>query len=248
MTPERSTKPPDSRACTGVSTPFILVVASSLAELQGHAKYEMCADDRAAAASPFVRKTPQGEPFAVVCVGVGQVNAALNTYQAIQSLHPSLVVGIGTCGALQDDLRVGDLLIAGSVIQYEVDLRRFGLKRGELPGAGGVPSGALATDFPTWSWDAGERLFTSCTLGTADRFLVANDRRDAEYLQDELGLAAVDMESYAMVAAARKASVPVAILRTVSDTSRGARPRSYPAFLAESSERMFRGIMALIAR
>ena len=248
MIPKRSTKPPESRACPGVSTPLILVVASSLVELQGHAKYEACADIPATSEFPTLRMSPQGEPFAVVCVGVGQVNAALNTYQAIQSLHPSLVVGIGTCGALRDELRVGDLLIAGSVVQYEVDLRRFGLKRGELPGAGGVPGGALATEFPSWSWDAGERLFTSCTLGTADRFLVANDRRGAEYLQDELALDAVDMESYAMVAAARKASVPVAILRTVSDTSHGARPRSYPTFLTESSERMFQGIMALIAR
>jgi adenosylhomocysteine nucleosidase len=224
-----------------------LVVASSLAELQGHAKYEAYADIPANSEFPIVRKTPQGEPFAVVCVGVGQVNAALHTYRAIQALRPALVVGVGTCGALRDELKVGDILIAGSVIQYEVDLRRFGLKRGELPGADGNPCGALATGFPAWTWDAGKRLFTSQTLGTADRFLVAEDRRGADHLQDELGLDAVDMESYAMVAAARKASVPVAILRTVSDTNRGARPRSYPAFLAEASKRMFTGIMALVA-
>jgi adenosylhomocysteine nucleosidase len=226
---------------------MILVVASSLAELQGHVKYGVYANPSATCAYSTVRLTPQGESFAVVCVGVGQVNAALNTYQAIQALNPSLVVGIGTCGALRDELMVGDILVAGKVVQYEVDLRRFGLKRGELPGADGISRGALPTDFPTWKWDAGKRLSTARTLGTADRFLVAADRRDAGYLQDELGLDAVDMESYAMVAAARKASVPVAILRTVSDTNRGARPRSYPAFLAEASERMFEGIMALVA-
>jgi len=222
----------------------ILVVASSLAELQGHAKYEKCSGHCANSEFPIVRKTPQGEPFAVVCVGVGQVNAAIHTYRAIQALNPALVVGIGTCGALRDELKVGDILIAGLVVQYEVDLRRFGLKRGELPGADGNPCGALATDFPGWTWEAGNRLFTSQTLGTADRFLLAEDRRGADFLQDELGLDAVDMESYAMVAAARKASVPVAVIRTVSDTNRGARPRSYPTFLADASERMFAGIMA----
>ena len=225
-----------------------LVVASSLAELQGHAKYEAYADIPATSEFPTVRMSPQGKPFAVVCVGVGQVNAALNTYQAIQALNPALVVGIGTCGALRDELKVGDILIAGSVVQYEVDLRRFGLKRGELPGADGIPNGALTTDFPVWSWAAGARLLTERTLGTADRFLLAVDRRDADYLHDELGLDAVDMESYAMVAAARTASVPVAILRTVSDTNRGGRPRSYQTFLTAASERMFAGVMALIDR
>jgi adenosylhomocysteine nucleosidase len=228
---------------------MILVVASSQQELQGIYEYEPWLGTQDGLPKVEARSTPGGEPIVAVAVGVGKVQAALNTAQAIQIHRPSIVVGIGTCGAIRDDLCVGDILVASSVIQYDVDLRRFGLKRGELPSATGPALGILKTDlFPPTTIDGMERLFFQQTMGCADRFLVANERKVLSFISDELHVDAVDMESFAMVAAARQALVPVAIVKTVSDTNRGARARNYAAFLTESSIRALQVVMNLRER
>jgi nucleoside phosphorylase len=57
-------------------------------------------------------------------------------------------------------------------------------------------------------------------------------------MRDELHLDAVDMESYAMVAAARRAQVPVTIIRAVSDSWDAGRLKDLPAFLHNASQQI----------
>jgi adenosylhomocysteine nucleosidase len=203
---------------------MILVVASSPEELQGYGK-----------AGPWA-----SQEIVTVVVGVGKVQSALGTMQAIRHYQPTAVIGIGTCGAVRDNLRIGDMLIASSVVQYDIDLRPFKFKRGELPTPKGGVMGTLYTQLTAFSKPGQAcRLFTGQTLGTADRFLVAADRQQCTYLTDELHIDATDMESYAMLAAAQAAAVPCGIIRVVSDTTRGTRPQSYGNFLAETSLQIF---------
>jgi 5'-methylthioadenosine/S-adenosylhomocysteine nucleosidase len=226
---------------------MILVVASSQQELQGIQEYEPWHGSIECLSTDGLKCTPGGKPIVAVAVGVGKVQAALNTAHAIHAYKPSLVVGIGTCGAIRDDLCIGDILVASSVIQYDIDLRRFGLQRGELPSPTGSVFGVLETDLFSPTKIVGwERLFFKQLIGCADRFLVTKERKELSYIIDELHVDAVDMESFAMVAAARQALVPVAIVRTVSDTSRGARARNFAAFLAESSIRTMQVVMDLL--
>jgi 5'-methylthioadenosine/S-adenosylhomocysteine nucleosidase len=226
---------------------MILVVASSQQELQGIQEYEPWLGTMEGLPKDELKCTPGGKPIVAVAVGVGRVQAALNTAQAIHTYKPSLVVGIGTCGAIRDDLCIGDILVASSVIQYDIDLRRFGLKRGELPSPTGAIFGVLETDlFPPRKINGLERLFFQQLIGCADRFLVAKERKELSFITDELHVDAVDMESFAMVAAARQALVPVAIVRTVSDTNRGARARNYATFIAESSIRTMQVVLDLL--
>ena len=226
---------------------MILLVASSPQELQGFDLLDPWREDGSpspqgetqAMDATVIRRTFFGASIVAVSVGVGKISSALGTYAAIQRWRPSHVIGIGTCGAVRDDLAIGDTLIASSVVQYDIDLRRFKLKRGETPAADGGTVGSLTTDL---SWipkeKRTERLFFDRIIGTADRFLVEEERMKSPYLIDELHIDAVDMESYAMLAAAKSAGVPCGIIRTVSDTTHGARPRSYGRFLAAASSRM----------
>lgn len=207
---------------------MILVVASSVKELEGITQFE-----------PMERqglfKIEHGIPAVAVPVGVGKVQAAVETAKAIRMWHPQAVVGIGTCGALRRDLKIGDILIASHVVQYDIDLRRFGLKRGETFSFKGDSVGFLETDDIVTPPCGNVKIMRKAVLGSADRFLTARERLDLPWLTEELHIDAVDMESYAMVCAARGECIPVAIIRVVSDTARGARPTSFSSFLAESS-------------
>ena len=47
-------------------------------------------------------------------IGIGRVNAALNTYKLIQKYKPNQVIQFGSCGNLKDH-KVGDILEVGTV-------------------------------------------------------------------------------------------------------------------------------------
>ena len=201
---------------------MILVVASSAAELQ--------------AFSP-----PDPSSVVAVSVGVGLVHAAVGTYEAIMRYRPSHVVGVGTCCGITEQCSIGDIIMPSQVIQYDVDLRRFGLKRGQLIGRDGARTDFLPIDpLPFWPHE-GVNVYEDhqirCTnrIGSADRFFIPEMLRQAPWIRDELDLVAIDMESYAMVAASRMANVPITIVRAVSDLSSGERSGSLPQFLAKMS-------------
>ena len=207
---------------------MILVVASSNKELQGVSL----------------------KAFRTVSLGVGKVSAALGTYEAIVRYRPDHVVGIGSCGAISPGLAVGDLVVPSSLVQYDVDLRAFRLPRGHVFGAQGERLGVLEVDvLPYWPASGVTRfgnraVHQNSTLGTADHFSTPADRHLRPWMVDELHIDAVDMESYAIVAAARRAQVPVSIIRAVSDTWEGMRAEALADFLRDTAE----DIGQLIAR
>lgn len=199
---------------------MILVVASSKRELQGDAL----------------------KPFRTVSLGVGKVLAGVGAYEAIVRYRPSHVVGIGICGGVSQHLSVGDLVIPAKVVQYDMDLRAFRLPRANTYGAEGERIGDLNTDMLS-SWPAqrvtrfrGRAVHEGVTLGTADHFVTTEDMDAKPWIHHALHIDAVDMESYAIVTAARRASVPVTIIRAVSDTIRGERVSSLLRFLRDVSE------------
>jgi len=215
---------------------MIVVVASSTEELQGMEQFEPEEGD--GRSETVIRRSAGGIPMIAVPVGVGKVLASIGTLEAIRRWRPAFVVGIGTCKAIRDDLKLGDVLLASQVVQYDMDLRRFGLQRGQTFSPKGNPFGALDVDAVPAAIPSGMHARENSLIGTADRFLVAADVRANPWITDELHLDAVDMESYAIVAAAHAERVPVSIIRAVSDTFCGSRPKSYPAFLADSSRAM----------
>ncbi len=202
-----------------------LVVASSLLELSG-----------VESLSPSIR-----EKLRTVPIGVGKINAALNTLLAIQKYSPSLVVVVGSCGAIREGLEIGDLIIPNRVVQWDIDLERFGWARGALPAANGEIEGALeivplSEDYSTYR---GRAVKQGVALGSGDRFLVRSERAEMSWLIDELDLWAVDMESYAVVKAARATGVEVTVGRFVSDDAGGRRPKNFQKMIKEASVDLF---------
>lgn len=221
---------------------MILIVASSWSELVGVEQFPSIDGQR--------RSLPNGDMLVAIPIGVGKVQAALGTAKALETWKPSHLIGIGTCGAIRQDMEVGDIVCAGRVVQYDIDLRRFGLPRGSTFDSEGKEAGELVLQSPCLRMlhelreYRGRKIWERGVLGTADTFLVASERKDKPWIAEQLHVDAVDMESYAIVAAGLSCGIPVSIVRTVSDTWRGSRPKSYGKFLVSASQDM----CALIAQ
>ena len=111
------------------------------------------------------------------------------------------LLSFGLCGALDPDLPAASILLPSRVIA-----------------AGGR---ALTCD-PDWTGRLAEALgdmVTQADVTLAHTTVIVAGPRRKSVLRANTGAAAVDMESYAVGQAARKAGVPFAIIRAVSDTA-----------------------------
>lgn len=65
------------------------------------------------------RSLPAG--WVVATTGIGAVSAAVETTRQLLLHHPSRVLFVGTCGAYDDRLAVGDVIAAGRAIAVSIE-------------------------------------------------------------------------------------------------------------------------------
>jgi hopanoid-associated phosphorylase len=139
-----------------------------------------------------------------VLIGGGDAEALSHQLEILLAPGCAGVISFGLCGALDQDLKVGDLVVASAVVDgegpHETDRAWAHSLCQALPGA------VLAT-------------FTSASRP------VANAAEKAA-LRQATGASAVDMESYLVARWARWFGAPFAILRAVSDGADRALPHA----------------------
>jgi adenosylhomocysteine nucleosidase len=151
--------------------------------------------------------------------GVGKVRAATATTWAVVTHQPSVVLNVGTAGALRvGHVATGVVHEIGTVIQHDLNGRAVA----ELLGHDPAPPIVLAGSGPV--------------LATGDRFISSPEKRDALAAQADL----VDMEGYAVAASAIRLGVPVRLAKAVSDDAGHDAAASWSDALAAASQLLAR--------
>lgn len=157
----------------------------------------------------------------VVLTGIGKVAAAVAVSAAIAERRPSLVLNVGTAGALRDGLEGAH--VVGRVVEHDVDHVALGALIGE------ELSGEVVLD-PA----------SPITLATGDAFVADAGLRRALAARADL----VDMEGYAIARACERAGVPCRIVKVVSDTADAGAALTWK----EQADRTAREIAAVVAQ
>ncbi len=149
--------------------------------------------------------------------GVGKVRAATATTWAVLSHQPSVILNVGTAGALRAGaLATGIVHEVGTVLQHDVN---------------GPAIAALAGADPSPVLVLGD---SGVVLATGDRFISTPEDRDALAAHAHL----VDMEGYAVAAAATRLGTPVRLAKVISDDAGHGAARSWAAALDAASHRL----------
>ncbi|WP_449062839.1 nucleosidase [Planomonospora algeriensis] len=147
----------------------------------------------------------------VLLTGIGKVDAAIALATVLaREPRPSQIVNLGTAGALRPGW-TGTHVI-GTVIQHDLDTDLLRALTGETYGA------ALTLDA-----DGGP------VLATGDAFIADEAARERLAARAHL----VDMEGYALAAAAGRAGVPIRIVKHVSDDAGDGAARSWRESVAD---------------
>ncbi len=156
---------------------------------------------------------PDGAPVTIQSTGMGGPSAAIVIHELID-LGARRLLRVGTCGALKDKLRLGDLVIATESIAADGTSRALGAGD-RVPASPDFLETVIATAGPPFGDpDPGTRQIHTGAIVTTDLFY---DDRELEQKWSEAGALAVEMEAATLFALAAARGVEAAALLVVSD-------------------------------
>ncbi|MBO5788385.1 MAG: 5'-methylthioadenosine/adenosylhomocysteine nucleosidase [Clostridia bacterium] len=170
--------------------------------------------------------------------GVGKVCAAVCAQTMIFHFGADTLINSGVAGALDTSLSIGDIVIATSLVQHDVDTSPLGdpvgyiseLKKIEMP-----TSSALV--------DLAEKVaqkqnvrYHKGVIASGDCFVAAPETKQT--IRQRFGAKACEMEGGAMAQVCQMNDVPFVVLRAISDTADDRASMDYPTFVAIAAEKM----------
>jgi adenosylhomocysteine nucleosidase len=197
-----------------------------------------------------------GQDVVAVLSGIGKVAAATTATLLIQHFGVRRIVFTGVAGGLGPGVKVGDVVLARSFLQHDMDASPL-FPRHEVPlyGRARFDADAALTDalelacermLHTLPRQLDPRTVAAFGLDTPrlhQGLLISGDRfvattAESQALQRELPDAlAVEMEGAAFAQVCHDFGVPLAVVRTISDRADDAAHVDFPAFLREVASR-----------
>ena len=186
----------------------------------------------------------EGKNVVLLQCGIGKVAAAVGCALLIHTFKPDFVINTGSAGGIDPALHFGDLIISTGLLYHDVDVTAFNYAPGQLPGQPQI--------FP-----ADEKLIARAEqavgclkqekalppnlnycrglIGTADIFM-HQPESIAALRQRFPNVAAVEMEGAAIAHCCRLFSVPVLVIRALSDIAGVESPVKFDEFLPIASK------------
>lgn len=183
---------------------------------------------------------------------IGKVAAAATTAALIHQFGVAGVVFTGVAGAAAAHVRVGDIVLADSLMQHDLDASPL-FPRYQVPllGIDRFPTDAMLTGRLARAADAflrsaalwpGASALHRGLILSGDRFIA--DQASVVALRQALPEAlAVEMEGAAAAQVCYEYGVPCAVLRSISDAADAGAPDSFSRFLEEGASRYSYGIL-----
>lgn len=171
--------------------------------------------------------------------GVGKVNAARTTQILVDHFKVDYIINLGAAGAINDTLKIGDVIIGKYVVQHDFDITAFGHSKGYITGIGNsilcdrekveeIEKNIANLDDVKYKVKIG-------VVATGDIFcteVVMKEKIRAKFKAD-----VVDMECAAIGQVALLNGIPFMAIRSVSDTPNGENASTFDENLKLASQR-----------
>ena len=183
---------------------------------------------------------------AVAKCGIGKVFAAICAQTMILKYAPGLLVNTGVGGALRSGITTGDIVIADSLCQHDMDTSAIGDPKGLVSGINMIyfESDKRVAEILISS---AKNLGLNATLGriaSGDKFIASKE--DKERIVADFSADACEMEGCAVAQTAFVNNIPFAVVRAISDSADGEATMDYPTFLPIAAKNSTNLTLALI--
>ncbi len=187
----------------------------------------------------FIEGKIENKECILVESGVGKVNAARTTQIMIDSFDIDCILNLGSAGAINNELKIGDVLIGKYVFQHDFDITAFNHNKGYVPGVGDKIEcdKKLVKKFEETINNIVEKKYQIKlgTVATGDIFCTEKWMKNK--IRTKFNADVVDMECGAIAQVAYLDKIPFVVVRSISDVPNGDNAHTFDENLRLASER-----------
>jgi len=187
------------------------------------------------AANTYYEGTYNNQEVVVAYSKIGKVFATLTATILIEKFGCEKLLFSGVAGAISDDLKIGDLIIAHGLCQHDLDITAFGHPFGY------VPEGEVCISTDATLREVAKKVAVSKGLtlkegviATGDQFVHDADRKN--WIGSTFQADALEMEGASVAVVCSSLDIPFFILRAISDSADMDASFNFDAFLESSAK------------
>ena len=170
------------------------------------------------AANTYYEAEYKGKEVVIAYSKIGKVFASLTAATLIEKFGCDMLLFSGVAGAIDPDLKVGDLIIADGLCQHDLDITAFGHPHGYVPeGKVCIPTDPYLRKVAKIVAIEKNLPLKEGIIATGDQF-VANVERKS-WIAKIFDAHALEMEGAAVAVVCNALEVPFFILRAISDSA-----------------------------
>lgn len=173
--------------------------------------------------------------------GAGIIDAALATQMLIINYGVDCILNYGVVGALNKDLKAGDLLVVKRTVKHDIDFSFEGVEKGVYPDVG---------EMYLYSSQRFSRLLsgvsTEVTLASGDAFIV--DKKTKDYLRETFAADICDMEGAAIARTCYKYGKEFFMVKCISDTYDEGGVAEFDKYVKECGAKAFAFLLNIIKK
>lgn len=172
----------------------------------------------------------QNKEIVLILSSPGKVNAAIATSILLDNYTIDYVINIGSCGALQKGMEIGDIIIATETTYFDVDATHFGYDFGQVPQ---MPPKYNSDEYLV---NLSKNIHLPYNnihyglIGTSDSF-ISDKNKKLEILNKFPSMKVVEMEAAAIAQTCYNFGVKFIVCRSVSDLAEEGSRITFDEFL-----------------
>ena len=190
----------------------------------------------------FITGKIEGQNCVIVQSGIGKVNSARITQMMIDNFDIEYIMNLGSAGALNPMLKIGDIVIGDELVQHDFDITAFGHAKGYITGVGDrvYSDKYLIEKFEKAIENLEDRNYEikTGTIASGDVFCTEIEMKNQIYANFKADC--VEMEGAAIAQVSYLNNVPFIVIRSISDTPNGNNAITFDQFVELASKRCAR--------
>ncbi|NKQ41800.1 MAG: 5'-methylthioadenosine/adenosylhomocysteine nucleosidase [Sulfurovum sp.] len=199
------------------------------------------------AANVYYEGNYKGQEVVVAYSKIGKVFATLTTAILIERFCCDKLLFSGVAGAINKELKIGDLIMADGLCQHDLDITAFGHPYGF------VPEGDVCIWADSWLKQIAKKvaydknlILKEGIIATGDQFVASSERK--EWIRQTFKADALEMEGAAVAVVCASLDVPFFVLRAISDSADMDAGFDFDEFLKSSAKLSANFILSMVEK
>ena len=175
----------------------------------------------------------------LVQCGVGKVNSSRVTQILIDNYDIEYIINVGSAGAANNELDIGDIVIGKMLVQHDFDITAFGHPKGYISNIGECIESdvKLIQKFENVIAEIENRNYKIKIGSIASGDIFCTENWMKEKINKKFNADAIEMEGAAIAQVCYLDKIPFIIVRSISDSPNGKNNITFEKYLELASKR-----------